>query len=104
MAISRVARACTCLGRAIGGIRGPVSVPVRSAVEHLRQLRAEDKGDEYLRGARALAAAHPTDAHAQCEAAYACYRYGTEEEAVQYYDAAARLGVPAEERRPFAVG
>jgi hypothetical protein len=38
------------------------------------------------------------------QTAYACDRYGTEEQACVHYDAAWRLGVPASERRKFMVG
>ncbi len=53
-----------------------------------------------------LAAAHarPEDVEAQMAAAYACDRDGRENEAVVYYDAAYRLGVPAAARVDFLLG
>lgn len=48
--------------------------------------------------------AHPEDGAAQIAAAYACDREGLEAQAVGYYDAAWRLGVPDAERRDFLVG
>lgn len=54
--------------------------------------------------AKARAAAHPGDVEAQIEAAYTCDRWGTEEDAIVYYDRAWRLGVPEARRKRFLVG
>ena len=48
--------------------------------------------------------AQPADVGAQIAAAYACDRYGTETDAIRYYDAAWALGVPDDQRRRFMVG
>ncbi|WP_375772591.1 tetratricopeptide repeat protein [Archangium gephyra] len=48
--------------------------------------------------------ARPLDARAQIAAAYACDRDGVEEEAVVFYDAAWKLGVPSEQRAEFLIG
>jgi catechol 2,3-dioxygenase-like lactoylglutathione lyase family enzyme len=61
-------------------------------------------GSEEIVAARAAAAEAPGDVRAQMRAAYACDRFGDESEAVGYYDAAWKLGVPASERRRFLVG
>lgn len=50
------------------------------------------------------AVSNPGDVHAQIAAAYACDRQGDEADAIRFYDAAWRLGVPEEERRRFLVG
>jgi tetratricopeptide (TPR) repeat protein len=50
------------------------------------------------------ARARPLDARAQIDAAYACDRDGAEEEAVVFYDAAWKLGVPPEQRAEFLIG
>ncbi|MEP6863163.1 MAG: tetratricopeptide repeat protein [Deltaproteobacteria bacterium] len=70
----------------------------------VRALRAAGKHDEHLAAARALVAAEPSNVEAQLEAAYAHDRADREREAITYYDAAYRLGVPASERRGFYVG
>lgn len=57
-----------------------------------------------LRAAVEAADAAPDDVGAQIEAAYACDRYGDEEDAIRYYDAAWKLGVPHDARRTFLVG
>lgn len=44
------------------------------------------------------------DVAAQMAAAYACDRAGNERQAVGFYDAAWRLGVPAAERSDFVIG
>ncbi len=54
--------------------------------------------------AMALGDHNPGDVEAQLAAAYACDRYGSELDAVRYYDAAWSLGVPDAERRRFMVG
>jgi tetratricopeptide (TPR) repeat protein len=70
----------------------------------IRALRDAGKHDEHLAAARALAAAEPASVEAQLEAAIAHDRADREREAIGYYDAAYRLGVPASERRTFYVG
>jgi tetratricopeptide (TPR) repeat protein len=57
-----------------------------------------------LAAAKAYVAERPGDAGAQIEAAYAFDRNGFERDAIRYYDAAYRIGVPADERRHFLVG
>lgn len=57
-----------------------------------------------VRIATEAADAAPDDVGLQIEAAYTCDRYGDESDAVRYYDAAWKLGVPAEARRTFLVG
>lgn len=52
----------------------------------------------------ARAAAQPSDVEAQIAAAFACDRDGREREAIDHYDAAWALGVPADRRRRFLVG
>lgn len=49
------------------------------------------------------ARAHPTDATAQLEAGFACDSDGLEAEAIGFYDAVWRLGVPAERRSNFLI-
>jgi predicted Zn-dependent protease len=70
----------------------------------VRALRDAGKHDEHLAAARALAAAEPSNVEAQLEAAYAHDRAEREREAIGYYDAAYRLGVPASEKHAFYVG
>lgn len=77
---------------------------VSSQIERVRELRAAERFDEFVAEARALAAAHPTAVAAQLEAAYACDRYGEEADAICYYDAAWKLGVPDADRKKFLVG
>lgn len=77
---------------------------VDSELERIRVLRGMGLDEEYLAGAVALAGLHPEHPGAQIEAAYACDRFGREEDAIGHYDAAWRLGVPAEARRTFLVG
>lgn len=48
--------------------------------------------------------AHPEDARAQIEAAYACERAGEQALAIRYYESAWQLGVPPAERANVAVG
>lgn len=54
--------------------------------------------------ATATARARPNDVAAQITAAYVCDRAGDETQAVQFYDAAWRLGVPSAARAEFIVG
>lgn len=70
----------------------------------IRALREAGKHDEYLAAARALAGAEPTNVEAQLEAAYAHDRANRERDAIAYYDAAYRLGVPASAKHAFYVG
>ena len=51
-----------------------------------------------------LADDRPTDVEAQIAAAFANDRYGSETDAIRYYDAAWALGVPHEKRNRFMVG
>ncbi len=57
-----------------------------------------------LEAAIAAARAHPDDVSAQVAAAYACDRAGDERQAIEFYDAAWRLGVPDSERAELIVG
>lgn len=77
---------------------------LRAGLEQLHALRAAGRFDELVAAARNLAAAHPTEVTAQLEAAYACDRYGEETDAIGYYDAAARLDIPSDQRKQFLVG
>lgn len=52
----------------------------------------------------AAARAHPIDVSAQITAAYAHDRAGREGAAIEFYDAAWRLGVPKEDQQQFIVG
>jgi len=70
----------------------------------VRALREAGKHDEHLAAARALVADAPMNVDAQIEAAYAHDRANREREAIGYYDAAFRLGVPTAEKRTFYVG
>jgi len=70
----------------------------------VRALREAGKHDEHLAAARALVADEPDNGGAQLEAAFAHDRADREREAIRYYDAAYRLGVPAEDKRVFYVG
>lgn len=80
------------------------AVGLQAQLEQVRALRATERFDDYVAEALALAAAHPDAVAAQLEAAYACDRYGEESDAIGYYDAAWKLGVPSAERRKFLVG
>jgi len=77
---------------------------IEDDLTRLRALRAAGQHDEYLAEAVALAARAPGSTAAQIEAAYACDRFGAEHDAIRYYDAAWRLGVPPGERLHFVVG
>lgn len=77
---------------------------VEAEIERIRVLRAMGREADYLDAAVALARAHPEAIGAQIEAAYACDRFGREEDAIGFYDAAWALGVPDEARRTFLVG
>jgi predicted Zn-dependent protease len=70
----------------------------------VRALRETGKHAEHLAAARALVVAEPGNAAAQLEAAYAHDRANREREAIAYYEAAYRLGVPAADKRTFFVG
>jgi len=70
----------------------------------VRALREAGKQDEHLAAARVLAGEEPANVEAQLEAAYAHDRVGREREAIVYYDAAYRLGVPDADKRVFYVG
>ena len=63
-----------------------------------------DDGARVLGEAVAAAEARPADVDARIAAAYACDRWGTEEDACVHYDAAWRLGVPDDQRRKFMLG
>jgi tetratricopeptide (TPR) repeat protein len=67
-------------------------------------LRDAGKHEEHLAAARALVAAEPANVLAQLEAAIAHDRAERESEAIGYYEAAYRLGVPASEKHKFYVG
>lgn len=73
-------------------------------VDEVRALRVAGRHDEHTRAARAYVADHPDDVHAQIEAAYGNDRAGDEHTAIVHYEAAYRLGVPAELLRRFLVG
>jgi tetratricopeptide (TPR) repeat protein len=73
-------------------------------LEQVRALRADGETAAYLEAALELARRRPGDVDVRIEAAYACDRYGTEEEAVGHYDAAWRMGVPDDRRREFSIG
>jgi tetratricopeptide (TPR) repeat protein len=64
----------------------------------------DNNEQQQLQRAVAEADASPQDVELQIEAAYSCDRYGDEADAVRYYDAAWKLGVPAAHRRKFLVG
>ncbi len=59
---------------------------------------------EELAAVRARADAHPEDVDALCAAAFACDRWGREEDAIVYYEAAWQLGGPAHDQAGFLVG
>jgi tetratricopeptide (TPR) repeat protein len=59
---------------------------------------------ESIEAAVAEARARPDDVAAQMAAAYACDRAGEEGRAVEFYDAAWRLGIPTDERADFMIG
>lgn len=73
-------------------------------VDDLTALRLAGRHDEHVRAARAYVIEHPDDPRAQIEAAYGNDRAGDERTAIIHYEAAYRLGVPAELRRRFLVG
>ncbi|WAS90613.1 tetratricopeptide repeat protein [Nannocystis punicea] len=73
-------------------------------VVRLRALRDAHRHAEHLAAACALVARRPGDVEVQIEAAYGLDRAGEEARAIVHYEAARRLGVPAQERRPFTVG
>ncbi len=70
----------------------------------MTSARDDDDPGEYLARMIARATAAPLEVEARIHAAYACDRYGTEEDAVVHYDAAWQLGVPQRERRKFMLG
>jgi len=73
-------------------------------LDEVRALRVAGRSEEHLAAAKALAAAHPDDPHAQFEAACGLDRLGLEHQAIRYYDEVYRLGVPPELARTFVVG
>lgn len=73
-------------------------------IDDVRALRLAGRHDEHVQAARAHVAEHPDDVHAQIEAAYGNDRIGDERTAIVHYEAAYRLGVPADLRRRFLVG
>jgi Flp pilus assembly protein TadD len=75
-----------------------------SQIWRLRSLLEQGNIERYLAETAALAAAEPGNVEVRVEAAYACDRYGTEEDACVHYDAAWKLGVPDPERRKFMLG
>lgn len=77
---------------------------IDAQIDRIRAFRTAERFDELVAEARALAAAHPTVVAVQLEAAYACDRYGEEADAIHYYDAAYKLGVPPADRKKFLVG
>lgn len=48
-----------------------------------------------------IARTHPDDVRTQLAAAYACDRLGFEDDALQYFRAASRIGIPRDERPKF---
>ena len=72
--------------------------------DDLRALREAGRHAEHVVAARAFVVDHPDDVNAQIEAAYGNDRAGDERTAIVHYEAAYRLGVPAELRRRFLVG
>ena len=73
-------------------------------IDEIRALRLAGCHEEHASAARAYVADHPDDVHAQIEAAYGNDRVGDERTAIIHYEAAYRLGVPADLRRRFLVG
>jgi hypothetical protein len=73
-------------------------------IAEIRALREAGRHDEHVAAARAYVVDHADDVLAQIEAAYGNDRAGDEHTAITHYDAAYRLGVPAELRRRFLVG
>lgn len=73
-------------------------------IDDIRALREAGRHAEHVSAARAHVAEHPDDVRAQIEAAYGNDRAGDERTAIVHYEAAYRLGVPAELRRRFFVG
>ena len=75
--------------------------------DELREIaRLEALGELSAAHARAiaLAQAHPHDVRAQVAAAYACDRNDREHDAIRFYDAAWKLGVPLDEQPGFLLG
>ena len=73
-------------------------------VDEARALRVAGLHAEHLVAAKAVVAAHPDDVDALIEAAYGHDHANLEREAIRYYEAAYRIGVPAALRRSFLVG
>ena len=73
-------------------------------VAEVRALREAGRHAEHGTAAQVLVVAHPDDAEAQLEAAFAHDRAGREQEAIRHYEQASLLGVPAALMRAFAVG
>ena len=74
--------------------------------EPSRFVPTADSDDPTALVARAVerARARPDDVASLIEAAYACDRWGTEEQAIEFYDAAWRCSVPGADRRRFMLG
>ncbi len=70
----------------------------------VRALRLAGNYDAHLPAALALVVTTPEDPLAQIEVAYGYDRAGRERDAIQHYERAHALGVPADERRRFLVG
>lgn len=73
-------------------------------VAGVRKLRETKQHEAHLAAACALVERRPHDPDAQIEAAYGLDRAGEEQRAIEHYEAAQRLGVPAGELRDFTVG
>lgn len=77
---------------------------LETGLARVRALRAAGRDDDRVAAAMALAERYTNSAEAQIEAAYACDFVGRETDAVRYYDAAWRLGIPVSGRADFLVG
>lgn len=75
--------------------------PTLAAAARLRDAGAHVEAHRQL---VALAAAHPDDAAAQAEAAFASDRLGREAEALRFYQRAFELGGPPDDRPGFLLG
>lgn len=73
-------------------------------VEQVRALREARRHDDHHAAALALVDQAPSDVRAQFEAACAHDHAGDEHLALRCYEAAFRIGVPADLRRNFTVG
>jgi len=75
----------------------------RSAeLDQVRDLRDRGLTGQYVAAARALAKRHPERVDVRMEAAYACESVGEEAAAIEHYDAAWALGIPADEGAAFS--